>query len=457
MFDWFWEFLYSISKILFQIIDGMVSIANMLCGIEPISVGNQKTDFLSYLFENDKIMYGFIGAALIGVFLIMVFTVFAMIKAIKGKSEVSPGQVAVKVIKTLGIFLFVPAVMIAFTKIVNELMIVLYKATSDGSASMGEFLFKSFLPDGMDTSGNFGVDYGSTDAVDAFLSNHGYELSDYRFFFSWICCIPLLFALAKGLLNFVERTISIVMLFIASPISISTSVVDDGSHFKLWRDQVLVKFLTGYGVVIGLNVYILIVSIISSSSVQFFSNSFLDFLFKMAFTLGGAVSLERVMALVGNLVSSGAGSNEMREAAMGYNSMKDIAGGIGKVAKGVAKAPIKAANLAKDLKVKGFKQTASEAIGLKTDRDYMKEGYNVGGNSKNKPIQQQILDAILGLGEGKKNGGGGGENDNVVGNDAEPSGDLGGSRTSAGAPNTAGHGSPSVMNAILDSVNKPNK
>ena len=453
MFDWFWRFLYSISKILFQIIDGLVSIANMLCGIEPITVNSEKTDFLSFLLSNDRVMYGFIGAAMIGVFLIMVFAVFAMVKAIKGRSEVSPGQVAVKVIKTLGIFLFVPAVMIMFTQIVNELMIILYKATSGGSDSMGQFLFKSFLPDGLQS--NIEVDYTSTAAVEAFMDTNGYDLEDYRFFFSWICCIPLLFALAKGLLNFVERTISIVMLFIASPISISTSIVDDGAHFKLWRDQVLVKFLTGYGVVIGLNVYILLVSIISSPSVVFFSNGFLDFLFKMAFTLGGAVSLDRIMALVGNLVSSGAGSNEMREAAMGYNNMKEIGSGIGKAAKGIAQAPIKAANLAKDLKTKGFKQTAAEAIGLKTDRDYMKEGYNVGGaNAKNKPVQQQILEAIQGIGNSLKGGGeGGGNEPNIVPNEANWSDD--GRSSTRSAPGVAGSGSNAVTNAIAGLIDKP--
>lgn len=406
MFDWFWEFLYSISEILFEIIDGLMSIANMLCGIDPITVDGSKTDFLSFLLNNDKVMYGFIGAAFIGIFLIMVFSIFAMIKAIKGQTELTPARVAINVFKTLGIFLFVPAVMIGFSLLVNELMIVLYKATSTGSSSMGEFLCRSFMPSGMNTDGFF--NWQSVDSVDAFIDMNGYDLSDYRFFFSWICCIPLLFALAKGLLNFVDRTISIVILFIVSPLSISTSIVDDGAHFKLWREQVLVKFLTGYGIIIGLNIYILIVSIISQSNVVFFENDFLNFLFKIAFILGGAVSLERTMALVGNLVSSGAGSNELRDASTAYNDMKGIARGLGSFTKGVLKSPISLANGINDVKHKGFKQSLAEGIGLKTDRDYRQEGYL--GNKK--PMQEQILDAIVGL-RGDLNG----SNDNDKNNE----------------------------------------
>lgn len=402
MFDWFWRFLYSISEILFEIIDGMMSIANMLCGIQPIKVDGKQTDFLSYLIGNQKILYGFVGAAFVGLFLIMIFSVFAMMKAIKSETQLTPAQVCVKVIKTLGIFLIVPAVMILFTKLVNELMIVLYQATSYGSTSMGDFLFEAFLPDGMSMEGSF-VNWSSSYAVDAFMEQKGFDLSDYKFFFSWICCIPLLFALAKGLLNFVDRTISIILLFIISPLSISSSIIDDGSHFKLWRDQVLVKYLIGYGIIIGLNVYILIVSIICGSGIVFFDNAFLNFLFKIAFMLGGAVGLERTMALAGNLVSAGAGSQELRESAGAYNSMKGIAGGVASFAGGVLKLPFKTANFVNDIRAHGVKQKAAGIFGLKTNKDYRKEGWKPKGE---KSTEEKILEAITG-------GGGKGGNNNT--------------------------------------------
>lgn len=397
MFNWFWKFLYSISAVLFQIIDGMMAIANMLCGIEPITVDSTKTDFLSYLLNHDKVMYGFIGSVFVGIFLIMVFTIFAMVKSMKGKSELTPGMVAVSVFKTLGIFLFVPFVMIAFSMIVNELMIILYKATSMGSETMGDFLFKAFLPSGLDSEGAI-VDYANVTSVTSFMELKGYDLEDYRFFFSWLCCIPLLFTIAKALINFVDRTISIVLLFIASPLSISTSIIDDGAHFKLWRDQVLIKFLTGYGIIIGLNIYILIVSIISSSSVVFFENEFLNFLLKMAFCLGGAFSLERVTALVGNLVSAGAGSNELRDAAAAYATTAAFAGGVMGGAIGGAK-KIFGGGKSSDDKKKEVAQD-SESLGGDKNSDSVDGGKDVG---------DQVMNAISG---GKDDG------DTTNGNDA---------------------------------------
>ena len=91
--------------------------------------------------------------------------------------------------------------------------------------------------------------------------------------------------------------------------------MDDGSHFKLWRDQVLVKFFSSYGMIIALNIFIMLTSLVIDPNLHFFEDSFLNFCIKVLVILGSALGLNRSMGLVGNLISSGAGSNEFREAA----------------------------------------------------------------------------------------------------------------------------------------------
>ena len=265
MFDWFWEFLYSISKILFEIIDGIMSIANKLCGIETIRIAGKDTDLLTYLISSDKISYAFYAASLCALVVLAVFAVFAILKAISSQKNMTPAQVFVKVMKTMFLFLMVPSCMAIIIMCLNTLMNILYEATSYGASTMGDFLFQAFLPDGVEIRGT--VNYHVTSSVSGFLDSAGFDLSDYKFFYSWLCCIPILFALAKSILLFVDRVIAIVILYIVSPFSMSATVIDDGAHFKLWRDQILIKFLTGYGTIIGLNIYILIVSLICEINV----------------------------------------------------------------------------------------------------------------------------------------------------------------------------------------------
>ena len=42
MFDWIPEMLYFITKTILMLVDGFISIANVLCGIEPVYIGNEE-------------------------------------------------------------------------------------------------------------------------------------------------------------------------------------------------------------------------------------------------------------------------------------------------------------------------------------------------------------------------------------------------------------------------------
>lgn len=377
MFDWFWDFLYSISKSIFQLIDSLLSCANILCGIEPIRYEGEEVNFMNFLLSNDRISLGFKSAAIFGIVLVGAFSIFAILRSVVSeKSNTTPMRTLGSALKTILLFAFVPACMIVMIRFTNMFMDGLYKATLGGSSNgMGNFLCGAFSNNALlpGTDPNYyvseGFNYLDTDCVRTYI-----ELDDFDFFFSWIAGVCILVELAKSLLMFVDRTLSIVTLFIVAPVSISTSVVDDGAHFKLWRDQLLVKFLSGYGCILALNIYALVISIISDDRLVFVQgSSFLNNLMKIAFILGGAVSTQRVTALIGNLVSSGAGSNEMREGAMAAAGFRGAVGALGGALLSPFRGARSAYNFGRDTKEHGFAHAAGSRLGFKTDRDYGKK------------------------------------------------------------------------------------
>ena len=332
MFDWFYEFLYGISKTLFRLIDGLISCANKLCGIEPINLNGEETDFLTYLLGSDKVGFAFRVSAILAIILLVIFTVFMIIRSIvKDKVEGTPAQIAVKSFKTLLTFFLVPLVIIAFMNIGNVFITALYQATSQNSASPGVFLFSALAEDGgMDPNdannfriGKEGYDYTNTDDVSKYM-----DISEYPFVFSWLAGGIVLFGIGSAMLVFVDRVLSIVILYIVAPLSISTSVLDDGARFKLWRDQFLSKFIMGYGMILAINIYAMVCGLVMNPEISFFGESFPDLLMKLLIIGGGAFTLNKSMALIGNLVSQGAGSNELRDTMS--------AGAIARMAKGVA-------------------------------------------------------------------------------------------------------------------------
>lgn len=332
MFDWFYEFLYSISATIFELIDGLMLCANKLCGTDDVTLDGESTDFLTYLFKSEKVTFAFKVAALVGMIVLVFFTIFAIVKSVtKDKAEGTPTQICVKALKAFLMFLFVPAIMLATIWIGNTIMMAMYNATISDSASVGSFLFGAFAKNGgMDSATIEQFLSGVKDYTNASVVAECMDLSNFSFFFSWLAGGVVLFTLASSLFLFVDRIISIIILFIVSPFSISTLVLDDGAHFKLWRDQILVKFFTGYGTIIALNIYMMIVSLTLNSSLVFFPNSdFGNLVMKLLLIGGGALTLRKSMGLIGNLIASGAGSAELRDNAIS-------AGDLARRAKGFA-------------------------------------------------------------------------------------------------------------------------
>lgn len=310
---------------MYSIIDNLLACANMLCGIEPIRYAGTEMDFLTFLLRNQNIIYAFTGAVLISVVLVAVFGVIAIIRTIASeKNQKTPAQVVVSVGKTLLTFIFIPVAMTVLIFFTNTIMKVLYMTTTGGSQDgLGRFLAGAFgqdaLKDGVPSdfylSSSF--NYHSTGNVKNYL-----DLSDYDYFFSWISSIVIIICVGAALLVFVDRAIAIVILFIFAPISMSTTVLDDGARFKLWRDQFISKFLMGYGCIIAINIYALIIAAITNDNLVFFDNTTLNNVMKIVIIVGGGVSMMRMQALVANLIAAGSGTNEMRETAIAASGFR---------------------------------------------------------------------------------------------------------------------------------------
>ena len=418
MFDWFWEFLYSISKSIFKLIDGLMSCANVLLGIDPVYINGQESNFFDFLMTNNNINMAFVVATIIAVILVSIFGVVQIIRTmISEKIQMTPMRVLGKVGGTILTFIFIPIAMALLIYITNIFMKALFQASLGGSTTtLGSFLVGAFSQDALNEGiqPNFytlpGFDYTDTDAMWSYI-----DLSDFDYFFSWIAGICILFCLAKTMLLFVDRAIAMVILYIVAPISLSASILDDGAHFKLWRDQFLVKFLTGYGCILGLNIYAVIIGAISNDSFRFFQTSlFLNNLLKIAFIIGGAMSMSRIMALIGNLVSAGAGSRELADTANANRGFGGAMRSIGGALTSPFRATRSAINFASDAKQYGLAGTVANRFGFKTGRDYGQKSatqkaeagegnQNSKANGGQPANNNAVTNAIAGEGQGNNN------------------------------------------------------
>ncbi len=322
MFDWFWEFLYSLLKTVLYCIDFLMLFANKLVGVEPVYDQNrQEVDLLNFFFTSETILDAFKYVALIGIVLMFLFTAFAVVRSIARMGEGrSPLGVCANAAKSILYFLMIPAIMIIGGLFVSAIMTSIYRATLGGGTSLGSSMFTLFADEAYNGGGNkeqileqfraggpFVEDSGGFNYYSMGNVKNYFSLSKVNYFLGFVVGIAVLIMLVLPMLSFVERIVSLVLLFIVSPISVASSVLDEGMRFKLWRDQVINKFIIAYGSIISLNIFILLVGVIYE--INFFQGKpFLNGLARMLFVLGGAFACRMGTVLIGNLVNHGAGS-----------------------------------------------------------------------------------------------------------------------------------------------------
>ena len=66
-----------------------------------------------------------------------------------------------------------------------------------------------------------------------------YSLRNLDFLIGIFGSIVIMVMFVMSAVTFIQRIFDIVLLYIISPISVSTIPVDDGNRFKIWRDMTI--------------------------------------------------------------------------------------------------------------------------------------------------------------------------------------------------------------------------
>ena len=362
MFNWFWEFLYGLIKVPLFCIDIIMLIARKLCGIDPIQIEREvngelvveDVDLLTYFMQGETIVNAFGYVCLFGFILLFLFTAFRIIRdQVSFYEKKSPIRICLDSAKILLFFLLVPAIMILGTAFVSTLLRGIYEATANGNTGLGGSMFTIFADEayiGPAEDKKAVLDAFRTCSLEDYLFGENqysyyntsvvsqyFKLSKFNFFLGLVGSISVLILLSLTLLSFVERIISLVLLFVISPLPMSASPLDDGERFKTWREQTINKFVTAYGGLLALNIFSLMLPMIAA--INFFPGNgvgvnVVNGIARLLFIIGGAFACRRGMVLVGNLVSRGAGSQDLMDQSHLSGGMASLAHMAGRLVRG---------------------------------------------------------------------------------------------------------------------------
>ena len=320
--DMFFTFLYRTFSLICSLIDFIKDIFYMLVGIDPVSINGEQTDLLSSLIRSYMIKKAFLYVFVIGVILMIVFTIIGILKSSYQEKQ-NPFSVLKRCGQSFIIALLIPFTILAGILLTNTVMKSINVAmtpygTTASSTIGGQFLttigFNAFTGEDKDLvfskfiSGEF--DYTNVDLVKSY-----FNISSMNYLIGLLGGIVMLIMFVLSAITFIQRIFDVILLYIISPISISTIPLDEGNRFKLWKDMMVGKILSAYGIILVMNLFFLIIPQVYQ--IKFFDNGFQNGVVYILFLLGGSFAVTKANDIIARLCGSSQGGHEL--ASMFYN------------------------------------------------------------------------------------------------------------------------------------------
>ncbi len=315
LFGWFFELLYTLQKSICYLLDFVKDAFNKIVGIEGVNIDGQSQDILTYLTQSKAVRTAFFGVLIIGVILVVVFTIVAIIKSEAqeaGANKASKGHILTKSGHALLIFLVIPFVMLAAIILTNVIMQsingAMNGALNTGSSQTsigGQILVTSGydaykgpagqreLIEGKFITGQ--LDYNNLKVVKKY-----YDLSNVNFFVGICGSLIILVMFTLSALTLIQRVFDVLFLYITSPAIISTMPLDDGLKYRRWLQLLVAKLVCGYAVILSMNLFFMIIPLINH--ISFFNHTFKDGIVKLLFVIAGAFATTKSNFLIANLI-----------------------------------------------------------------------------------------------------------------------------------------------------------
>jgi hypothetical protein len=159
---------------------------------------------------------------------------------------------------------------------------------------------------------------GQLDYTNLSVVKRYYDLMHMNFFVGIASALVILILFALAAIRFVQRLFDVVLLYIISPVSISTIPADDGQRYKIWKEMLISKVLGAYGIILSINLFFLIIPQVNR--ITFFSNSFQNGIVGLLFIIGGAFAVTKAQMVIAQLTGDNAGAQEAQQMLAGIHT-----------------------------------------------------------------------------------------------------------------------------------------
>lgn len=318
--------IYWLYTSLLSMIDFLVKIFDFFSGKEDVVYGTPKEETLSILelfFKVDGVQKAFLVITCLAVGLSFIFTIYAAAKSISDMAleDKNPiGKVLGSALKCCFTFMLVPFLCVFLLKIstivldgVETALSLQTQSTSESKPSNNVSLATIlWLSSGMNAAKNDDYNISNkpdkvsfTDSIRAAFYNgycswkygskdveDNFEYNKFNYGIGFVSCIFLIIMLMGSILLFIRRIFEILILYLTSPLFVSTMPLDGGNMFCMWKDMFIAKFFSAFGCVFSIRLYVLFVPVFTDGTINLYpTNAEISYFLLTLFLIGGAYAV----------------------------------------------------------------------------------------------------------------------------------------------------------------------
>lgn len=368
----FAAFLYWLYTSLLNVVDFLVKIFDFFSGSEDVVYKSRAITVLEIFFEVGEVQKAFLAITCLAVGLSFIFTIYAVAKSISDMAleDKNPiGRVLGSALKCCFTFMLVPFLCIFMLKLSTIVLDGVETALStrqestagnqvNHDVSLATILW---LSSGMNAAKNNSYNISSKQNIASFtdiVRNGFYNGSDHwkygspeveaNFYYDkfnygigFVSCIFVIIMLMASVLLFIRRIFEIVILYLTSPLFVSTMPLDGGGMFRKWKDLFIAKFFSAFSCVFAIRLYVMFVPVFADGTIILYpGTSEVSYFLLTLFLIGGAYAVYKSHNIILTLLHPDAAAAAKQSAGTVFTTAK-AAFGIAKGARSAAKAGLK--------------------------------------------------------------------------------------------------------------------
>lgn len=147
-----------------------------------------------------------------------------------------------------------------------------------------------------------------------------FDIWEMRYDVGYITCLVFIVIMTQCTFLFILRLFDLLLLYIAAPAFASTIPLDDGVRFQTWRQAFTIKVISGFGSIMAMRLYLVLIQIIMDGKLRFFEDNATNYLCQLLFILAGSYAVLKASPLLTQIVagnSMAAANSEALSAALG--------------------------------------------------------------------------------------------------------------------------------------------